>query len=61
MMLSHLEMSNILRDELATVLQGSGITWNLKGILNAYDRAVAVTAFKVVKMESERELDTYGG
>jgi len=49
---SHYEMSQILRDELKAVLQGPGMTWNLHGILNAYDRAVAATAFKV----GEREL-----
>ena len=48
---SHAEMSKILRDELKNVLQGPGITWNLHGILNAFDRAMSATAWKVTDQE----------
>jgi len=49
--LDHLSVSNILRIELEKVLAGPGVTWNMKGILNAYDKALAVTAFKVSRLE----------
>ena len=51
MTLSHLEMSTILREELKATLQGPGITWNMKGVLNAFDRALVKTAFRTAEIE----------
>lgn len=58
MKVTHFEMSKILRDELRVILQGPGVTWNLNGILNAYDRATAATAFRVGAMELQKETTT---
>ena len=51
--LSHLDASLVLREEFEAVLTGPGVTWNLKGILNAYDKAMAKTAFRIAEIESQ--------
>lgn len=51
--ISHLELTDILRTELEKILAGPGVTWNMKGILNAFDRATAKTAFLVSDMEKK--------
>lgn len=51
MHVSNYDLTQLLRSELATLLRGPGITWNLAGILQTYDRACAITAFKVAAME----------
>lgn len=52
---TYYEMSKLLREELKLVLQGPGVTWNLNGILSAYDRATAAASAKIVdKLLRER-------
>ena len=52
-MVSHFAMSDMLRDELEKTLQGPGVTWNLKGMMTVYDRAVAKVAFQIMDLETK--------
>ena len=53
MKLSHLELTDTLREEFRKVLSGNDVQWNKHGIVAAFDRAVAVTAYRVADVERE--------
>lgn len=40
------EFTAELREQFTTLLQGPGVTWNLKGIENQFDKAVALVALR---------------
>ena len=40
------EFTAKLREEFESLLRGPGITWNLNGVMNTLDKAVALVALK---------------
>jgi len=53
--MSPYETCKILREELEALLKGPGVTWNLKGVLNQYDKAVASTAFRIMQILTQKD------
>ena len=40
------DFSSALRKEFIGLLQGPGVTWNLKGMEHQFDRAISIVALK---------------